>query len=438
MLKFLADGLITPLLPLFLGAVGCILYIDLRFFPFLRIKTILKTLFRRSDSSSWRALAVALAGTLGVGNIIGVAYAIKLGGAGALFWMWVSALLAMLLKYSETLLAIRHKKRIVTDKKMLATLQRQVGGPMYYIPHRPMATLFAILCIASSFTVGNLLQTNAVSEAFSHSFALSPYLVGISLSVLTFIIIFRGIKRITDFCAVVIPFLSAVYLLMCTVILIRNITELPSLIALVFREAFSFAAIGGGIGASVFFQAIRVGFSKGLITNEAGCGTAPIAHASAETDNAVKQGFLGIVEVFFDTVVLCTASGLVLLLAIQKTPTLSGYELVSSAFQSYFGKIGDSILALSLFFFVLATLVGWSFYGKSALEYFSEKKVFGGIYVLLFSVTAFFGAIGTAEIFWQLSDITLGIMTFINTGYLLYYRKELRKETNLFFHKQQG
>lgn len=435
MLKFLANELITPLLPFFLALVGIILYIKLKFFPITKIKRVMRTLFASQNSSSWHALAVALAGTLGVGNIVGVAYAITVGGAGALFWMWVSALLAMIIKYAETLLAIKFRKEDPADKGILPALQKHIGGAMYYIPHRISASLFAILCILSSFTVGNLLQTKTVSDAFSSSFSLSPYLTGLLLAILTYAVTRRGIVRITKFCSVTVPFLSIVYLCMCIVILFRNAGSLPSLFFKIFREAFSLNAIGGGVGGTVLFQAIRVGFSKGLITNEAGCGTAPIAHASADTDDGVKQGLLGIVEVFFDTVILCTASGLVFLLALTNSPAKNGYDLVCYTFETFFGKSASVLLPLCIFFFVLATLVSWSYYGKCSLEYLTQSKRASQYYLLLFSLTAFLGAIGSADVFWYLSDITLGLMTLINTGYILYFRKEIASETREYFKK---
>jgi len=428
MIHFLADSVITPLLPFFLGLIAIILYSDLKFFPFLKIRRNLSSLFSSTDSSSWKALSVALAGTLGVGNIVGVAYAITTAGAGALFWMWASALLAMILKYGETLLAIKYRKNISQSKQA----PQYIGGAMYYIPNRTLAAMFAILCIASSFTVGNLLQTKAVSDAFALNFSLSPYLVGTMLAILTLFVIWRGIRRITQFCSVVIPFLSLIYLLMCIAVLLKNASSVPSLFTQIVTEAFSLRAVGGGIGGTLIFHAMKVGFSKGLITNEAGCGTAPIAHASANTDSAVKQGLLGVIEVFFDTIVLCTASGLVLLLAQQNVPALDGYALVLAAFEPLFGRIADIILPLCIFFFVLATLVSWSYYGKSALTYFTQNRAIQKLYLLLFSVVAFFGAVGEAGVFWQLSDITLGLMTFINAGYLLYFRRDIQKETQNF------
>lgn len=431
MLTYLASS-VTALLPFFLGSVGIFLYCDLKFFPFLNFRRNFSTLFSSADSSSWRALSVALAGTLGVGNIVGVAYAIHTAGAGALFWMWISAFLAMIVKYGETLLAIKHRKNISKN----TTKPQYTGGAMYYIPNRFLAAVFALLCIASSFTVGNLLQSKAVSDAFALNFSLSPYLIGIALSLFTLFVIWRGIQRITRFCSIVIPFLSLVYLLMCIAVLLKNHAAIPSLFSQIFKEAFSLRAVSGGIGGTVIFHAMKVGFSKGLITNEAGCGTAPIAHASSLTNSAVEQGMLGVIEVFFDTIVLCTASGFVLLIAQQNTPSLDGYELVLAAFSPLFGKVADVILPMCIFFFVLATLVSWSHYGKTALGYFTQNHGIQKLYLLVFSAVAFLGAIGEAGIFWQLSDITLGLMTFINAGYLLYFRRDIKNETQAFLQKE--
>ncbi|MBQ7364455.1 MAG: alanine:cation symporter family protein, partial [Clostridia bacterium] len=222
-------------------------------------------------------------------------------------------------------------------------------------------------------------------------------------------------------------------LLMCGTVLLKNASLIPSLLQRIFSEAFSLKAFGSGSVGSVLYHAMRVGFSKGLITNEAGCGTAPIAHASAVSTDAVKQGFLGIVEVFFDTVILCTASGLVLLTAIDKYPTQNGFALVTAAFSGVFGKLGEILLALSIFFFVIATLVGWSYYGKTALEFLTPNKKIGTAYLILFSLTAIWGVIGAENRFWALSDITLGLMTFINTGYLVFFRNDIRKATDKFF-----
>lgn len=449
MLRLITTYLIGPALPAFLLFSGLFLNLRLSFLPFSKTGAIAKSLTKKAAPggvSPLRALSVALAGTLGVGNIVGVAVALRAGGAGALFWMWVSALFSMVLKYGETVLALRHRKLRTPEGKILEPTPKNrmecpsaklVGGAMYYIQNRPGAILFALFCLASSFTVGNLLQTNAVALSFEEVFGIPPAVSGVLLALLTFFVIVKGIGRISSFCALVVPLLSFLYLAMSLFILIKNGGALPSLFTRILKDAFSLKAAGGGIGGSLLLKGMQVGFARGLITNEAGCGTAPIAHATAETDSPVTQGFLGIVEVFFDTIVLCTVTGLVLLLSIDRYPTLDGMALVNAAFGETFGPAAPVFLAIAVFLFVLATLVGWSFYGKSALEYLTAKKSAGFLYCLLFSVTAFFGALGTPALLWTLSDITCAVMTFLNTGTLLRRSREIKEETDRYFEEEK-
>ncbi len=445
MLSFIANYLIGPALPVFLLFSGLFMNLRLSFLPFTKTGAIAGALTHKAAPggvSPFRALCVALAGTLGVGNIVGVAVALRAGGPGALFWMWVSAVFSMILKYAETVLALRHRKIRTPDGKILdyspqnllkSPNGKLVGGAMYYIRSPFAAILFALLCLATSFTVGNLLQTNAVALSFEEVFGLSPTVTGCLLALLTFVVIVKGISRIAAFCAYVVPLLSLLYILMSLVILLQNAAALPAVLGKIVRSAFSLKAAGGGIGGCLLLKGMRVGFARGLITNEAGCGTAPIAHATAETDSPVRQGFLGIVEVFFDTLVLCTMTGLVILLSIDRYPALDGMALVNAAFGETFGRIAPIFLAIAVFLFVIATLVGWSFYGKSALEYLCPRKSAGFLYCLLFSVAAFFGARGTPSLLWTLSDITCGAMTFLNTGVLLLKSGEIKEETDLYF-----
>ena len=249
LLEFLAYHIIGPILPIFLLCSGLFMNIRLRFLPFRKVKPILKALTKKEEAdgvSPIKALCMALAGTLGVGNIVGVAVAIRAGGAGALFWMWTSAVFSMILKYGETVLALRHRKEVDFDGELvdfsnerISRCQKLVGGAMYYIKWKPIAVLFAILCLASSFTIGNLLQSNALGEAFENVFHIPPLMTGIILCVLIFAVIIKGVSRISSFCAVVVPFLSLVYILMSSVILIQNIALLPAVFTRIVREAFS-------------------------------------------------------------------------------------------------------------------------------------------------------------------------------------------------------
>lgn len=443
MLTFISEKIIGPVLPVFLVTAGLYMNICLGFFPFTKVNFIIGSLFHKRHSKGvtpLKALCVALAGTLGVGNIAGVAVAIHTGGPGALFWMWISAVFSMILKYGETVLALKHQKEVyfVQPPSKIKNsdncrAHKLVGGAMYFIKSKPVATLFALLCIASSFTVGNLLQANAVGESFRDVFGISEQITGILLAAITFFVIFRGTDRITAFCSVTVPLLSIGYIIMSLTVIIKNFPLLPYVFHTILKSAFSLQSLQGGFLGSTLFISLKTGFAKGLITNEAGCGTAPIAHASAFNVSPVNQGFLGIIEVFFDTIILCTMTGLVILLSIEKYPSLTGITLVNKAFSETFGNAAGILLSVAVFFFVLATLVGWSFYGRSALEYFTQNRRIGAVYCLLFSITALIGSIGAADMIWTLSDITCGLMTFISTGSILVYSRDIKKETDAFF-----
>lgn len=441
MLSFISRILIGPFLPVFLILSGLYMNIRLRFLPFTKVRRIAATLTEPSDStgvSPRKALCLALAGTLGVGNIVGVATAITAGGAGAIFWMWISAVFSMILKYAETVLALKKRKVIspvaVRDYQgkgdILSSNEELTGGAMYFIKNRFFALLFAIFCIIASFTVGNLIQTSAVSVSFREVFGIPSLLTGCILALITVIIITRGAVIVSSFCAIVIPLLSGMYIVMTLAILLKNASALPGILSTIFRDAFSLKAAGGGIGSSLLLRSMRIGFSRGLVTNEAGCGTAPIAHASAQTNDPVKQGFLGIIEVFFDTIVLCSLTAFVVLIAQQKHPELDGMSLVNAVFFDHFGRIGSILLSVSVFLFVIATLVGWSFYGRTALRFLFSGRRIQSIYCLLFSAAVIWGASGTPDFFWILADISCAVMTFINTTKVIFCADEICQETS--------
>ncbi len=440
MASFISTYLIGPALPLFLIAAGLYLNIKLGFLPFTQGKAIFQTLIEKAKPggvSPRKALCLALAGTLGVGNIVGVATAIRAGGAGAIFWMWVSAIFAMTIKYAETVLALRHRKvvspRYVRDFQgkddILSADEELSGGAMYFIKNNKIACLFAVICLLSSFTVGNLIQINAVSSSFAEVFGMPHLVTGILLAILTFFIITKGAVFVSSFCAWVIPLISLLYILMSSWIMVKNASALPGVFSRIFREAFAWKAAAGGIGASLFLRSLRVGFSRGLITNEAGCGTAPIAHAAARTNDPVRQGFLGIIEVFFDTVILCSLTAFVVLLVMDRYPDLDGMALVHAAFRETFGQAAGYLLAVSIFLFVIATLIGWSFYGKAALRFLTSRRYAPILYCFLFSLTSLIGALGAPALFWTLSDITCAIMTFINTSKVIASADEIKEET---------
>ncbi|MBP3918325.1 MAG: sodium:alanine symporter family protein [Clostridia bacterium] len=376
--------------------------------------------------SPMKALTVALAGTLGVGNITGVAAAIALGGAGALFWMWISALCTMLIKYAEVYLAVKTRERIVKDGK---TEYR--GGPMRYFQYfrcgGMLASVFCGVCIAASFVQGNLLQTAAAVSCADAVFGQPSSLTAGVLTVCAVLLIFGGRQRIASFTEKMIPLMTALYFGMGMLILFRNAALLPQIGKDILSSAFSVKALGGGgIGGISIILAMRHGCAKGVFSHEAGCGTSPISHAGADTDDPCRQGILGIAEVFVDTIVLCTVTGLVLLVSgFGYGGGTQGYALaVMDAFSLWFGNAAKWILGLSIVFYAFATLVCWSFYGTECVRYFCRKanrsvRKWETRYLLFYSICTFFGAFVSEGVLWGMSDVLTMTMTVINTAAVL-------------------
>ena len=388
---------------LFLIAAGAYTAYRLRFFCFLHPISVLKTLTVRepeqaaSGYSPSRALAVALAGTLGVGNITGVAAAILLGGPGALFWMWISALCTMLIKYAEVYLAVITRQKIKDGKTV-----RCAGGPMRYLRLLPggavWSVLFCLLCIGASFLQGNLLQSTAALSCVTNTFAVPPVPTAVVFSLAAALLVFGGRGR--------------------------NAASVPAVLSLVFRDAFSMRALGIGGSASMLL-AMRHGCAKGVFTHEAGCGTAPISHAGAETACPEKQATLGIAEVFVDTMVLCTITGLVLLLSgvgsMQIGAAYDYQSVVLSAFRMWFGDAAAVFITVSIVFYAFAALVCWSFYGTECLSYLLSDcgeivtKRGVTVYLSFYVLCTFLGVWTEAAGLWQISDVLTMAMTALNT-----------------------
>lgn len=416
------------LFALFLCAAGGYTAYRLRFFCFLHPLACVRSLLTReagarSDGySPGRALCVALAGTLGVGNITGVAAAILLGGPGALFWMWISALCTMLIKYAEVYLAHLTRQSIKDGGTV-----RCSGGPMRYLRQLPggsvFAVLFCLLCIAASFLQGNLLQSTAAVVCMTDVFDVSPCLTTAVFGLTAAVPVFGGRKRIADFCSLTVPFMTVLYLVMGLTVILRNLPLLPTVLSEIMASAFSLHALGGGgIG---MLLAMRHGCAKGVFTHEAGCGTAPISHAGAETAHPEKQAMLGIAEVFVDTMVLCTVTGLVLLLS--GVGDLAGgaeYDcqaVVLDAFRMWFGDSAAVLIAVSVVFYAFAALVCWSFYGTECLSYLlrgcGKAAVKRGVtvYLFLYVLCTFLCAGTDLAVLWDASDVITMAMTALNT-----------------------
>ncbi|MBE6543884.1 MAG: alanine:cation symporter family protein [Ruminococcaceae bacterium] len=410
----------TYLIPVFVVVLGAYFAFATGFFPLRKPKTFVKALMYRGDGdgSALKSLGVALAGTLGVGNIVGVVGAIALGGAGALFWMWISSFFAMMLKYAETVLAMKNRKK---DKEGVH------GGGMYYIAPKLLGRIFTILCLACSFVLGGAIQSSALGECCEEVLGISPSLSCGIMAALCFVVIIGGKKGIFKLAAGIVPIMSIVYALMCVAVIISRANMLPRVFGEIIKGAFSFkAAAGGG-----FFAAVKYGTLRGLISNEAGCGTAPIAHGASNNPSPSAQGCMGIAEVFIDTVVLCSLTGFCVLLYPVKS---DGMTAVLDAFFAVFGSLSSYLLTVSVALFAFATEICWAFYGRECIHsLFPENKKMQSIYNVLFCISVYcLGFVGK-DALWQSADLIIALMALINLSSLFRRREEILGETRLLF-----
>ncbi len=394
-----------PVMVVFILSVGMYITIGIRFLQIKNLYRVFKeTLFRPFKKSSenaagditpWQALNVALGGTVGVGNIAGVATAISLGGPGAIFWLWISGLVGMATKFAEVVLGIKFRVR-EKDGPM-------VGGPMMYIknglPKRLhfLAYIFASFGMIAALGIGNMVQANSVASGAA-KFGIPFYYTGIFLVLLVGIVTIGGIKRIAEVATICVPFMCSLYFISAIVVIISHIKFLPSCFVLIVKKAFSSqAAIGGFAGATVF-NAIKYGIARGVFSNEAGLGSASIAHSTAITDHPVKQGFWGIIEVFIDTLVICTATGLAIIITGVWTTGKTGADLTMEAFSTILGKnLGFAIVVLSMILTAYSTILAWGFYGETCAAFIFGHKI-RFFYRLLWLPFIFLGAIGKLEI----------------------------------------
>ncbi len=432
MLSFLNNQIFSLLIPLLLLFAGLFLCVKVSFFSVLTPRCIRASLrsSHQGAQSPFRALTMALAGTLGVGNIVGVTSAILLGGAGAVFWMLLSACLAMTVKYGETVLAVRYRDE---EKGVFH------GGAMHYIKKgmgsSATAVLFCLLCIGASFFIGNLVQTNAVVQAMDYAFSIPPIVTGIAFACLIFLVIVGGVKRIADVTVCLIPLLTVLYLIASFAIVIVNVHRVPSVFGQILDEAFSVRPIFGGLAGYGIKSAMRYGVARGLMSNEAGCGTAPIAHASATTDSPAKQGIWGVFEVLIDTVVLCTVTAFVVLLSCpdQSDPM----KAALAAYGAFFGDWLSKGLALAIVCFAFASVVGWSYYATECIGFLSKKKRPKELYLFFYALTCVFSSFFQSEWLLEITDFFVYAMTFLNTLCVLRLSPVIRKETALFVEMTQ-
>lgn len=436
----------APALTLTIG-VGLYLSFRLEFVQIVRLPKALKAFVSRlrpekgaEGVSSFQALCTALAATVGTGNLVGVAGAICLGGPGAIFWMWVCGLLGMVTKFAEATLAVRYRVR---------TEKGYVGGPMYMMTQglgsrfRPLAVCYCMFGMIAAFGVGNATQISAVVtsvngclERFGIEQSREGNLVmGILLAALIGTMLFGGAKRIGAAAERLVPFVSVLYVLMCAGVLLLRIREVPGAFASIVEGAFSPRSVTGGmLGSS--YQALRVGCSRGVFTNEAGMGTASIAHASAEVSHPAQQGLMGIMEVFLDTMVICTLTALVILVSGVAVPygVDAGGELTAAAFTGVYGDWAAVILAFSLCCFAIATILGWGLYGARCAEFLFGPKAWKA-FALAQTGAVIFGSLQNAAFVWQLAETVNGLMAIpnlITLGILTPELARLVKEKDAF------
>lgn len=404
-------------------------FFQIRHFKDVIVKTIFSGIKKRARKvSSFQALSAALAGTIGTGNIAGVATSIALGGPGAVFWMVVSAFFGMMTKYAEVLLAVKFRTKSNNGDFS--------GGPMYYMEKglglRSLGIIFAILLALSAFGIGNMVQSNSVSAALSDSFGIKNSASGIFLTLICFFVIIGGAKKILSATEIIVPVMALFYMAGTIIFLIINYKNIPTAFSSIISDAFSFSKISGGVSGFAISKAVKYGIARGVFTNEAGLGSSPVAHASADTNDPSEQGLWGIFEVFFDTVVMCTLTALVILTADGgkiATSGLSGIELTIKSFESIFGEFGGIFISFSIIFFAVATILGWALYGEKAILYLTkENKTALFVYKILYISAIYIGSIMSLDTVWTLSDTLNGLMAIPNICTLFLLRKHVIKE----------
>ncbi|NQI70599.1 sodium:alanine symporter family protein [Streptococcus suis] len=429
--------------PLLLLLVGTGVYFTLRLgvFQVSKLPTAFRLIFSsdqsgQGDVSSFAALCTALAATVGTGNIVGVATAITTGGPGALFWMWVAAFFGMATKYAEGFLAIKYRTKDANGQA--------AGGPMHYITlgmgqkWKPLAVFFAISgVLVALLGMGTFSQVNSIASSMSASFGLAPQLVSIVTAISIAFFIFGGIEKISDVSTKIVPFMAILYILASVTVLALHWEQLLPTLALVFKSAFTPAAAVGGFAGATVQQAIQRGIARGVFSNESGLGSAPIAAAAAKSDNPVEQGLISMTGTFIDTLIICTLTGLTILVTGQwSVEGLAGAPLTQAAFASVFGQPGALALTISLVLFAYTTILGWSYYGERCIEFlFGTKSILP--YRLVFVTMVALGGFLKLDLIWTIADIVNGLMALPNLIALLALSPVIIKETRQYFAKKK-
>lgn len=426
----------VPLLVLLVGT-GIFLTFRLSFIQVRLLPYSLKQIFTRKhdkkadgDISQFQALMTAMAATVGVGNIVGVATAVFMGGPGAIFWMWLAGFFGMATKYGEAILAVKYR---VKDSK-----GKMAGGPMYYLEHglkqKWLGVLFAVFGALAAFGIGNGTQSKAVADVMNNTFNVPHYITGIALVVFGALVILGGIKSIGRVTAFFVPIMALFYFIAGAIVVIMNLNLVPEAFALIFKDAFTGqAAAGGAIGA-----VIRFGVARGLFSNEAGLGSAPIAAAAAKTDYPGRQALISMTQVLFDTLIICSITGVTIVMSGKwQDKSIDAGALTAEAFGSFLGSAGPLIVAIGLIFFATSTILGWSYYGEKCFQYLFPKHGFVLAYRIIFVAFIFVGAVASLDVVWALADVLNGLMAIPNLIGLLGLSGIIIMETKRFQAKVQ-
>ena len=388
----------------------------------------------------FQAVSTALAGTVGTGNIAGVTGAIFVGGPGAVFWMWVSAFFGMMTKYAEIVLAVKYRQ---VDEK-----GAHYGGPMYYIEkgtgQKWLAIIFALLGGIACFGIGNIAQSTEIAGAVQSLTGLDPLYTGIILAVLTAIVVIGGVKRIGQVASYLVPFMAIFYIVAGVAIILLRITDVPAALASIFTSAFSLEPreVGGGVAGYTIMVSMQQGVARGVFSNEAGLGSAPMAHAASDTQEPAEQGMWGVFEVFVDTIIICTLTSMAILLSGVLEKDLSSFASNGAAAAAAFnailpGTLGGTVLQISLLFFALSTILGWSYYGERCWGYLSNNnKVVNIIFKIAFVLMCVVGSVGSGALMWDISDTLNGMMAIPNLVGLLLLSGTVIQVTRDYFGKK--
>ena len=453
-LGFVYDNVLSIAMMVLMIAAGIFLSVKTRFFQFRKFGTVMKgtvgSLFDKKNHeksangvSPFQAVTTALAGTIGTGSIAGLATALVSGGPGAIFWMWMSALLGMVTKYSEIVLSMKYREQNLGGT--------YAGGPMYYIKNglgvKWLAIVFAVFAMIACIGTGNATQSNSISGVIESSFGVKPWITGIVLTVIVGAVILGGVKRIASVNEKLVPIMAVFFILSSLIALVVNAGKIPTAFGLIFKEAFNFRAAFGGVAGYGILTAMRYGVGRGVFSNEAGLGSAPIAHAASTTKEPVEQGLWGVFEVFITTIVICTMSALVVLTSdvylnafhAGSVPPVEGAALSGAAFGEAIPYVGEIGIAIATAFFALSTILGWAYYGEVCVGYVFKNHVLGAVatYRLLYVVFVFVGAVAEIRTVWLVADCFNALMALPNLVALIALSGVVVKTTKDYFARKK-